>query len=499
MSPSHTGASNGSTTSDYTSNNRTRGASNADRAGSPVRPNQHSATSGGSNSARPMSAAFTGPSSILYSGYMGGASQGNQGISFGARRQITTPAPHVPSLAEKERRRREKEAEDERARLQAEDDERKRRLEREEEQEQERIAEQKRWEEETKRIREEEKRRVEQQKREWEEQERRWKADEEKRLREERESQVKVEKETQRSRGLSDPRLRGQMLSQYQAEQKTKSRQTSYNDPERTTERDRIYDLERQLDEAKERERQYEEERSRRDEKRADFKARSRSRSRPRPVPQEPPQQERVASWTADERDFQRKPPEEYQPNDIPPPSSRPLPTPVAAQSSRPLPQPTSQPISSRPLPNPSAYAKTQSSSQPGMNRTERYLSQNPAPIQSKPTTHYPSEIGLTSEFERRAEDSRRQAAQVKTKASGWASKSLLEREMERERERQREWEAAQSETRSTPRDASAGPGAGQSWDVNQYGYIGGDSQNKVGTGIGFGAKRQIIGPRPPP
>ncbi len=43
-------------------------------------------------------------------GYMGGASQGNQGVAFGARRQITSPAPNVPSLAEKEKRLREEAA-----------------------------------------------------------------------------------------------------------------------------------------------------------------------------------------------------------------------------------------------------------------------------------------------------------------------------------------------------------------------------------------------------
>lgn len=77
-------------------------------------------------------------------GYMGGASQGNQGISFGGRRQITTPAPKVPSLAEKERKRREHEAEEDRLRLQAEEAERKRRTEREAEEERDRIAEEQR-------------------------------------------------------------------------------------------------------------------------------------------------------------------------------------------------------------------------------------------------------------------------------------------------------------------------------------------------------------------
>src|ERR1700728_1594594 len=54
-------------------------------------------------------------------GYMGGASQGNQGVSFGARRQITAAAPSVPSLADKERRRKEEQAEAERRRLAAEE------------------------------------------------------------------------------------------------------------------------------------------------------------------------------------------------------------------------------------------------------------------------------------------------------------------------------------------------------------------------------------------
>ena len=70
---------------------------------------------------------------------MGGASQGNQGISFGARRQITSQSPTVPSAAEKDRKRREKEAEDARLKQQAEENEHKRRVEREAEEERERM------------------------------------------------------------------------------------------------------------------------------------------------------------------------------------------------------------------------------------------------------------------------------------------------------------------------------------------------------------------------
>jgi hypothetical protein len=66
---------------------------------------------------------------------------------------------------------------------------------------------------------------------------------------------------------------------------------------------------------------------------------------------------------------------------------------------------------------------------------------------------------------------------------------------MERERERQKEWEDSQRALQEASKDPTAGTGGGQSWDVNQYGYMGGDNQNKLG-GIG-GGKRQIIGPRP--
>ena len=70
---------------------------------------------------------------------------------------------------------------------------------------------------------------------------------------------------------------------------------------------------------------------------------------------------------------------------------------------------------------------------------------------------------------------------------------------MERERERQREWEANQADIKDKPRDASQGTGEGQTWDVNQYGYVGGDGMNRgssAGSGINFGGRRQVLGPR---
>ena len=69
---------------------------------------------------------------------------------------------------------------------------------------------------------------------------------------------------------------------------------------------------------------------------------------------------------------------------------------------------------------------------------------------------------------------------------------------------RQREWEENQKQTQAVAdrgmTDSTSGTGPGQSWDVHQYGYLGGDNQNRGGAGLGVGgARRQIIGPRPPP
>ncbi|KAL8798483.1 MAG: hypothetical protein Q9200_007766, partial [Gallowayella weberi] len=197
-------------------------------------------------------------------GYMGGASQGNQGITFGGRRQITTPAPKVPSLAEKERKRRDEEAEAEHLRLQAEELEHKRRSEREAEEEREKAAEEERWAEETRKQREVEKIRIEEEKRRWAEEERKWKEEEEARAREEQEAELRLAKERQQTRTQSDARLTGQFLSQYQAEQRKLPIPPTSKEPHKTPEALRVEQLERELEKAKEREAQYERERQER-------------------------------------------------------------------------------------------------------------------------------------------------------------------------------------------------------------------------------------------
>ncbi|KAF2096460.1 hypothetical protein NA57DRAFT_42064 [Rhizodiscina lignyota] len=408
-------------------------------------------------------------------GYMGGASQGNQGISFGARRQITSAAPYVPSIAEKERKRREAEAEAERLRIQAEEAEEKRRVERAAEEERAKAEEERKWEEDSRRAREQERLEVDRQKREWEEEERKWKEAEEKRREEERAEVERYEQEkaeVQRKRGGSDARLRGQYLSEYQKEARsqTSSRQVSgnYVDDEHNSEHDRVKELERQLEEAKAREAEYERERQdrfQREDDRAQRKDRARSRS---------PYMRQSRNGLG---------------------SSRPLPDPTASAPglpARPLPDPgASSSGGARPLPDPERY-------QPGTNRTSRFLAQNAPPVAARPAVSTAPDAAISTSGEQEAEAARRLTSQQKTKAGGWASKSLLEREMERERERQREWEESQKESKAVAKDQESAFGPqGEGWDAHQYGYLGGDSQNRGAQGIGFGARRQIIGPRP--
>lgn len=443
-------------------------------------------------------------------GYMGGASQGNQGISFGARRQITSAGPTVPSLADKERRRKEEEEEAERQRVQAEEAEQKRRLELEAGEERARREEEQRWQEETRRLQDKERAEVEAEKRRWDEEQRRWKAEEEARLREEREMEARRMQERDRQRGNSDARLRGQFLSQYQAEQDSESPNGPSETTRSTSENQRIEDLERQLAMAKERERQYQLERQERLKNNRSSgsrlpKEQMRAPSPDQVRPKVPPKSSHEDDWQESEREYLQQ---QWQTNDEqgletqpPPPPHAPRRTPaeIAPRPPRVKGENDSGRLSAaaaRPLPDPSAYT-------PKSNRTDNFLSSHPAPAPIQTQSHRPADYSTTTEVD--LENQRRKESQAKTKAGGWANKSLLEREMERERERQREWEEAQKEAANVARDKQAGAGPGQSWDVHQYGYMGGDSQNRPGPGLGVGgARRQvigprIIGPRPPP
>ncbi|PHH59054.1 hypothetical protein CDD80_1888 [Ophiocordyceps camponoti-rufipedis] len=162
--PRHRGTSVASNGSHGTMSIRTGGSptrtrpmspsNNLNNAGAPASPGLVSSWS------RKDQESATAPAwNIAQYGYMGGASQGNLGISFGGRRQITGAGPKVPSLVEKERRRRETEQRE------AEDSQRRRRIADDEEEEEARREEERRWEEETERLRQEERRRTEEEQR----------------------------------------------------------------------------------------------------------------------------------------------------------------------------------------------------------------------------------------------------------------------------------------------------------------------------------------------
>ena len=509
-----------SNTSETSSNNSHQASQAIGGRGSPSRLSETSSvglangtpSSGGvsSWSKRTDEAATTPAWNIHQYGYMGGASQGNQGITFGGRRQITTPAPKVPSLAEKERKRREQEAEAERLRQQAEEAEHRRSAEREAEEERGRLAEEQRWEEETRRNREQERLRVEEEKRRWEEEERKWKEEEEARAREEQEAEARLERERQQKGVASEarPKLTGQYYSSYHAEQAQVPTKSVGEDPERVAERERVKELERELAKAKEREAQYERERQERTKadqagdrsRQRGESRRNRSRSRSRTAPSHS-RKDSEDSWRADERDYLRKEwanqhdgPANTTTSDFPAPPPqppRPLPTPQVsnpAEPSSPTPSPSPPPLSSlppRPLPNPANYTKP-SPNLPSPQRKSPFArpssppTTNTAPAPSQPNP---------------------QANPLKKPPFAKPS-SLLSREMELDRLRQQEWEEAQKANKAVAsagvKDGGIGPGDG-SWDVNQYGYLGGDSQNRVGTGIGFGGRRQLVGPREPP
>ncbi|KAJ6014514.1 Calponin domain protein [Penicillium herquei] len=425
-------------------------------------------------------------------GYMGGASQGNQGIAFGARRQITTPSPAVPSLAEKEKRRVDEEREAERVHQR----------EVEEQEARAKAEEQRRWQEETDRVREKERLDIENEKRRWDDEKRQWQEEEQRRLAEEKATEERLDQERQRRKSANDSRLNGQFLSQYQAGQSVGAGATASTE---TSESRRIKELEYELQLAKERERNYENERKV-PENDVDSQPANGNRQRPVPVPPKPSyslsslEQERRllrGEWQKN----QDMPAADKHPNDFeeqaPPPPPRPLPEPVPTHQKAPALPARELPPAPRPLPDPVAYSANR-----GQNRTDRFLNSNPAPAAPSATAHRTQDYSSTAEVD--AENSRREASQQKTRAGGWASKSLLEREMERERERQREWEENQKQTQaaveSGMRDSTHGSGPGQTWDVHQYGYMGGDNQNRGGVGLGVGgARRQIIGPRPPP
>lgn len=465
MSPVSNGARSSNTSPYITSGSFSRPSSVA-RPISPVKTGGSTASSnaGTRGAMSPISSwskkgdeGHTSPAwNIMQYGYMGGASQNNQGISFGGRRQITSAGNELPNAAEKERRRKEQAAEDELKRIQAEEEEQSRRIEREAEEERQRVAEEQRWEEETQRLREQERIRLAEQKRQWEEEERGWKIKEEARKVESDDINQRLSKHM-----TGDSRLNGQFLSQYQAEQ-------AKPQPPATSENDRVRQLEQQLQEARERERQYQMERDERNQTNND-RPQSPMAKQEKPVS--------TASTTPAVADRVPSPPialPEQSPSRVGLQDVDTGPRP-AIGSTRPLPIPKSIPLlperatgaidsprtstQREAMPSPRSPCTRPQPSQPPQNSVERYLASEPAPqFDKRPTTHQPEETRFSSTAEEQADRDRRIASQQQTKAGGWASKSILEREMEQERERQREWEEQQAAKPQRPAGRVMGP-----------------------------------------
>ncbi|KAL9048979.1 MAG: hypothetical protein Q9162_007454 [Coniocarpon cinnabarinum] len=386
-------------------------------------------------------------------GYLGGASQGNQGVVFGAPRQITSPSVNVPTAAEKQARlrqqEREAEAEAKRRREEEESRARERKAQIEAEEQAAREEEHRAWEEET--------RKAKQRAEEDAERERQALERERETLRKVRERELQeVERDKEERRRREEQRRAEEEQARKEAERVRKS--SAHVSPPRqsSSENQRIKELERQLAEAKERERQWK-------------KRQEESRSPPQThsshdEPNESPDQ----SFTAgDDEQFENKtasasasvPSTAPASQQIPMRSGGPRPLPTAPKPRNypfTRPKKTLEPAQAEVRPpaplsataeppaddtKPSTYA----SSRPAhVTRTDKFLATNPAPLESKPTSHQSEEMGMSSTSEGAAEDARRAQVQQKTKAGEWASKSLLEREMEKERERQREWEEEQ-------------------------------------------------------
>lgn len=527
LSPQDTGRSTGRTTP-----SRNRGISNVSSTSGRWSPNRSPTSSDRPSSPTAVSSwsrkgheGVTNPAwNIAQYGYMGGASQGNLGIVYGGRRQITGAGPYVPSV--RERQRKEQEAGALRQKQQMEEEEQRRKVDLEADEEKARLEEEHKWDVETAQTRAEEKRKAEEEKRRWEEEERQWKLTEKKRREEEEEAEARLMEERRQAKTQSEARLQGQYLSQYQAEKGITPQGTGTD-----AYLGRMKHLEKDLESAREREKHYEEERSRRSPyKRAESKSRQRSRTRP------PSRQD---SWSRNDREVLHTPdsnqgdaprgrnrpvsrdrdasvtPQERNPAVAPRPLPVPQVTPVRSSplrpqrtgESRPLPVPgqfngrasTPSPASEiprRPLPNPTSAAAVSS---PARSPAASPRSPStPASSSVKQAVAAANAVGTKAN----ATPSPPPLGQPKRLSVGFSSpRTLLEREMELERQRQREWEEQQAETARAPRAPEDVDGVGGRWDVNQWtSYTGGDSQNRGAQGISVGAsRRQIVGPRPLP
>lgn len=436
------------------------------------------------------------PWNIVQYGYIGGASQGNLGVSFGGRRQITSAGPYVPNISEREKQN-QKTLEIESLRVKSEEFRKQQQEQVAIEEENARTAEDLSWAEETEKIRRQEN------------------------LNEKEENRIWQQKHKTKA-VLTNRRSWTSTPSHTQLRTRHSSKSLAEDFLDRNTENpesSRVKELERELQLAREREREYERNRSAK-------VLQQNSKNTARGFAVRSITEHQIKPFINRSHAISKKKSEDFRRIE----ENKALQKPNTSSNStldlfesynspklgyetlkgspRPLPEISSpskilkQKTGSRPLPDPVKYATVSSKSYTSNNLlgTNHNL-----PWQPKTSAFYASnKKPYVSNSESKLEDESQQRTQTPVKDDSWAAKSLLEREMEMERQRQQEWEESQRELKKKVFDTcdgvdGIGGGIGGRWDVSQWaGYTGGDSQNKSMLGIG-GSKRQVVGPRPPP
>ncbi|RKF73358.1 putative calponin-like protein [Golovinomyces cichoracearum] len=454
------------------------------------------------------------PWSVAQYGYMGGASQGNLGVSFGGRRQITSAGPYFTSFSEKEKKQREKDVEKEMLRFKTGETERKHKEQAVAEEEKKHSFEEKGWADKTKISRDKEFLKKKEENRRWEQRDLGWRNQEESRLKDKARSELDLNKRRNLNNSFSSRQLRDQYLIRNQVEDVSIS--NSYN-----PESNRVKELERELELAREREREYERARlaksSRQNEKDIIKQNPVIHASEGNKDPPEPPSRSHILSpkksgeaWNFEGKNqIRRKLLASKSTSDLQSLSSTifsshsPIVTPT-----RQIPEPVyssqiqNQQTGSRPLPDPTKYAVA---SRKNFIQTDDSVIRYGLPWQSKPSKTYLSKqkSGPTTSDLVPEDWVKQKPQQSPGKKSSWAIKGLLEREMEMERQRQREWEQSQRELERNVSNTDnvvegTDEGIGGRWDADQWASYTEDSQNIDIQGIGY-SRRQIVGPRPPP
>ncbi|POS82491.1 hypothetical protein EPUL_006126, partial [Erysiphe pulchra] len=432
------------------------------------------------------------PWNIVQYGYTGGASQGNLGVSFGGRRQITSVGPYVPNISEREKRQKQKTLKTESLPVESEEFKKQQKEQISNAEENAQNAEDLRWAVETKNFRRQENLNNKEENQIWQQRKLEMRQDEE----------HKTKTELKNRRSWANTPDFTQLRTRYSSKSLAED---FFVKGTENPESNRVKELERELQLAREREREYERNRSakvlQQNSKNAgpDFAVRNITEHHKKPFinrfekPKISQKQNVASNSTPDLLESYNSPIVDYEPL-----RNSPRPLPDISSPSRILKQNTG----SRPLPDPTKYATSSSkiytsNNLPGTNHN--------LPWQSKTSAIYASNINANvGNSDSKFKDEHQLRSQTPVKVGSWAAKSLLEREMEMERQRQQEWEESQRELKGKVSDVcdgvdGIGGGIGGRWDVSQWaGYTGGDSQNKSMQGIG-GGKRQIVGPRPPP